>query len=203
MSLQDTLKRIVQEQGKDVLQKPELLSVMEDYQAFAKEGPAAKAVMQQLVRSGGIQALMSTRRSGTSLHPEIKRLVSDTAALGFKEEIVSDILKAIVFASGKMSRETEWPKVMNPQKTPNILPSKETPKKPFMWNRVRKWLKLNFSEMLVIPFLITAMCTVVTLSLTCFAFFFDPAEVSYWAKEFLICLISSIVIFFTFCFTDR
>jgi hypothetical protein len=57
--------------------------------------------------------------------------------------------------------------------------------------------------MLVIPFLITAMCTVVTLSLTCFAFFFDPAEVSYWAKEFLICLISSIVIFFTFCFTDR
>ena len=64
-------------------------------------------------------------------------------------------------------------------------------------------LKLNFSEMLVIPFFITAMCTVVTLSLTCFAFFFDPAEVNYWAKEFLICLISSIVIFFTFCFTDR
>lgn len=203
MSLQETLKRIIREQGREVLQKPELLAVLEDYQAFAKEGPAAKAVMQQLVRSGGIQALTSTRRSGTSLHPEIKRLVSDTAALGFKEEIVSDILKAIVFASGKMSRENEWPKVMNPQKTPNILPSKETPKKPSVWNRVRKWLKLNFSEMLVIPFLITAMCTVVTLSLTCFAFFFDPAELSYWAKEFLICLISSIVIFFTFCFTDR
>ena len=203
MNLQDTLKRIVQEQGRDILQKPELLSVMEDYQAFAKEGPATKAVMQQLVKSGGVQALLATRKSGTGLHPEIKRLISDTADLGFKEEIVSDILKAIVFASGKMSRENEWPKVMNPQKTPNILPSKETPKKPFVWNRVRKWLKLNFSEMLVIPFLITAMCTVVTLSLTCFAFFFDPAEVSYWAKEFLICLISSIVIFFTFCFTDR
>ena len=96
MSLQDTLKRVVQEQGKDVLQKPELLSVMEDYQAFAKEGPATKAVMQQLVKSGGVQALLATRKSGTSLHPEIKRLISDTAALGFKEDTVSDILKAIV-----------------------------------------------------------------------------------------------------------
>ena len=203
MSLQETLKQIIKEQGREVLQKPELLAVLEDYQAYVEEGPATRVIVQQLVRSGAIRSLVMARRSEAGLHPQIRQVVTQTAELGFQEEAVSEILKSIILASGKISSENNWPKVLTPQKTPNILPSKETPKKPSVWNRVMKWLKLNFSEMLVIPFFITAMCTVVTLSLTCFAFFFDPAEVSYWAKEFLICLISSIVTFFTFCFTDR
>ena len=202
MNLQDTLKRIVQELGRDILQKPELLSVMEDYQAFAKEGPAAKAVMQQLVRSGGIQALMSTRRSGTSLHPEIKRLVSDTAALGFKEEIVSDILKAIVFASGKMSRETEWPKVMTPQKTPVVVQQMTKSTKPSVWKRLKKWLWTYSEDLFAITLLITSIFTVVTLFLTLIAFVNGTPQVGHWAKEFLICLASTIVIFLIYAFSD-
>lgn len=202
MNLQDILKRIVQEQGRDILQKPELLSVMEDYQAFAKEGPAAKAVMQQLVRSGGIQALTSTRRSGTSLHPEIKRLVSDTAALGFKEEIVSDILKAIVFASGKMSRETEWPKVMNPQKTPVVVQQKTKPTTLSVWKRLKKWLWTYSEDLFAITLLITTILTVVTLFLTLIALVNGTPQVGHWAKEFLICLVSTIVIFFIYAFSD-
>ena len=203
MSLQNTLKLIIKDQGKEVLQKPELLAVLEDYQAFSGESPAAKVIMQQMVRSGTVKALMTTRKSGTGLQSEIRNMVTQTASLGFTEDAVSGVLKALVFASGKMSRENEWPKVLNPQKTPNLAPAKEILKKPSAWKRLNKWLKLNFADVLVIPFWITAMCTVVTLSLTCFAFFFDPAEVSYWAKEFLICLISTIVIFITYCFTDR
>ena len=203
MSLQETLKRIIREQGREVLQKPELLAVLEDYQAYADEGPATRAIVQQLVRSGAVRSLIMARRSEAGLHPQIRQVVTQTAELGFQEEAVSEILKSIILASGKISSETKWPMVQNPQKTPNLAPAKEILKKPSAWKRLNKWLKLNFADVLVIPFLITAMCTVVTLSLTCFAFFFDPAEVSYWAKEFLICLISSIVIFFTFCFTDR
>ena len=203
MSLQETLKRIIREQGREVLQKPELLVVLEDYQAYADEGPATRAIVQQLVRSGAVRSLVMARRSEAGLHPQIRQVVTQTAELGFQEAAVSEILKSIILASGKISSEAKWPKVLNPQKTPNLAPAKEILKKPSAWKRLNKWLKLNFADVLVIPFWITAMCTVVTLSLTCFAFFFDPAEVSYWAKEFLICLISTIVIFFTFCFTDR
>lgn len=203
MSLQDTLKRIIKEQGREVLQKPELLAVLEDYQAYADEGPATRVIVQQLVRSGAVRTLVTARRSGSSLHAQIRRVIKQTSDLGFQEETVSDILKAIVLASGRVSSESKWPKVLNPQKTPDVTPVKETSKKPSVWERVKKWLKLNFADTLVIPIWITVICTVVTLSVTCFAFFFDPAEVSYWAKEFLICLISTIVLFVTWCLTDR
>ena len=202
MSLQDTLKRMVHEQGKEVLQKPELLSVMEDYQAYAKEGPATKAVMQQLVRSGGVQALLATRKSGTSLHPEIKRLISDIAALGFKEDTVSDILKAIVFASGKMSRDNEWPKVMNPQKTPVMVQQMTRPTKPSVWKRLKKWLWTYSEDLFAITLLITSIFTVVTLFLTLIAFVNGTPQVGHWAKEFLICLASTIVIFLIYAFSD-
>ena len=203
MSLQETLKRIIRELGREVLQKPELLAVLEDYQAYADEGPATRAIVQQLIRSGAVRSLVMARRSEAGLHPQIRQVVTQTAELGFQEAAVSEILKSIILASGKISSEAKWPKVLNPQKTPNLAPAKEILKKPSAWKRLNKWLKLNFADVLVIPFWITAMCTVVTLSLTCFAFFFDPAEVSYWTKEFLICLISTIVIFITYCFTDR
>ena len=194
---------MVQEQGKEVLQKPELLSVMEDYQAFANEGPATKAVVQHLVRSGGLQTLMSTRKSGTSLYPEIKRLVSDTAALGFKEDMVSDILKAIVFASGKMSRENEWLKVMNPQKTPVVEKQMTRPTQPSVWKRLKKWLWTYSEDLFAITLLITSIFTVVTLFLTLIAFVNGTPQVGHWAKEFLICLISTIVLFFTYVLSDR
>ena len=55
MSLQNTLKLIIKDQGKEVLQKPELLAVLEDYQAFSGESPAAKVILQQMVRSGTLK----------------------------------------------------------------------------------------------------------------------------------------------------
>ena len=94
MSLQDTLKLIIKEQGIQMLQKPELLAVLEDYQAFSGESPAAKVIMQQMVRSGAVKALMTTRKCGIGLQPEIRNMVTQTAALGFSEDAVSGVLKA-------------------------------------------------------------------------------------------------------------
>ena len=203
MSLQDTLKLIIKEQGIQMLQKPELLAVLEDYQAFSGESPAAKVIMQQMVRSGAVKALMTTRKSGICLQPEIRNLVNQTAALGFSEDAVSGVLKALVFASGKMSRENEWPQVLNPQKTPVVSAQKTDPPKPSVWKRFKKWLWTYSEDLFAIALLITTILTVVTLFLTFIAFVHGTPQVGHWAKEFLICLISTIVLFFTYVLSDR
>ena len=203
MTLQDTLKQIVKDQGKEVLQKPELLAVLEDYQAFSGESPAAKVIMQQMVRSGTVKALMTTRKSGTGLQSEIRNMVTQTASLGFTEDAVSGVLKALVFASGKMSRENEWPKVLNPQKTPVVAVQKTDTPKPSLWKCLRKWLWTYSEDFFAIALLITTILTVVTLFLTLIAFVNGTPQVGHWAKEFLICLISTVVLFFTYVFTDR
>ena len=203
MSLQDTLKLIIKEQGIQMLQKPELLAVLEDYQAFSGESPAAKVIMQQMVRSGAVKALMTTRKSGIGLQPEIRNMVTQTASLGFTEDAVSGVLKALVFASGKMSRENEWPKVLNPQKTPVVSAQKTDPPKPSVWKRFKKWLWTYSEDLFAIALLITTILTVVTLFLTFIAFVNGTPQVGHWAKEFLICLISTIVLFFTYVLSDR
>ena len=203
MSLQDTLKLIIKEQGIQMLQKPELLAVLEDYQAFSGESPAAKVIMQQMVRSGAVKALMTTRKSGIGLQPEIRNMVTQTAALGFSEDAVSGVLKALVFASGKMSRENEWPKVLNPQKTPVVLAQKTDPPKPSVWKRFKKSLWTYSEDLFAIALLITTILTVVTLFLTFIAFVNGTPQVGHWAKEFLICLISTVVLFFTYVLSDR
>lgn len=203
MSLQNTLKLIIKDQGKEVLQKPELLAVLEDYQAFSGESPAAKVIMQQMVRSGTVKALMTTRKSGTGLQSEIRNMVTQTASLGFTEDAVSGVLKALVFASGKMSRENEWPKVLNPQKTPAVAMQNSNPPKPTVWKRFKKWLWTYSEDLFAIALLITTILTVVTLFLTFIAFVNGTPQVGHWAKEFLICLISTVVLFFTYVLSDR
>ena len=203
MSLQNTLKLIIKDQGKEVLLKPELLAVLEDYQAFSEESPAAKVIMQQMVRSGTVKALMTTRKSGIGLQPEIRNMVTQTAALGFTEDAVSGVLKALVFASGKMSRENEWPKVLNPQKAPAVAVQKADSPKPSVWKRLRKWLWTYSEDFFAIALLITTILTVVTLLLTFIAFVNGTPQVGHWAKEFLICLICTVVLFFTYVVTDR
>ena len=203
MTLQDTLKQIVKDQGKEVLQKPELLAVLEDYQAYDAESPATRTIMQHLVRSGAMKALLTTRKSGAGLQSEVSSVVSRTADLGFKEDAVSDVLKAVVFASGKMSRESEWPKVLNPQKTPVQVVQRAEPSKPSVWKRLWKWLWTYSEDFFVVALLITTILTVVTLFLTFIAFVNGTPQVGHWAKEFLICLISTIVLFFTYVLSDR
>ena len=203
MNLQDTLKQIVKDQGKDVLQKPELPALLEDYHAYDAESLAIRAIIQHLVRSGTLKALLTSRKSGTGLQSEVRDIVTRTSALGFKEEAVSDVLKAVVFASGKMSRESEWPKVLNPQKTPVVLAQKTDPPKPSVWKRFKKWLWTYSEDLFAIALLITTILTVVTLFLTFIAFVNGTPQVGHWAKEFLICLISTIVLFFTYVLSDR
>lgn len=203
MTLQDTLKQIVKDQGKGVLQKPELLAVLEDYQAYDAESPATRTIMQHLVRSGAMKALLTTRKRGTGFQSEVSSVVSRTADLGFKEDAVSDVLKAVVFASGKISRENEWPKVLNPQKTPMVAVQKTDPPKPSVWKRLRKWLWTYSEDFFAITLLITTILTVVTLLLTFIAFVNGTPQVGHWAKEFLICLICTVVLFFTYVVTDR
>lgn len=202
MSLQDKLKLIIKEQGAQVLQNPELLAVLEDYQAFSSESPAAKAIMQQMVRSGAIKSLMATRKSGAGLQSEVRSVISRTADLGFKEDAVSDVLKAVVFASGKMSRENEWPKVLNPQKTPVDVSNKIAPPQRPVWKRFKTWIWTYSEELFVITLLITAILTVVTLFLTFAAFVNGTPKVGHWAKEFLICLSCTVVLFFAYVLFD-
>ena len=77
MSLQETLKQIIREQGREVLQKPELLAVLEDYQAYADESPATRAIVQQLVRSGAVRTLVMARRSEAELFRNVGYPVFD------------------------------------------------------------------------------------------------------------------------------
>ena len=147
--------------------------------------------------------MLTTRKRGTGLQSEVSSVVSRTADRGFKEDAVSDVLKAVVFASGKISREKEWPKVLNPQKTPAVAMPNSNPPKPTVWKRFKKWLWTYSDDLFAIALLITTILPVVTLYLTFIAFVNGTPQVGHWAKEFLICLISTVVLFFTYVFTDR
>lgn len=112
MSLQDSISLIIQEQGVSVLQSPALLGMLEDLGAYKEEEPSTRTIMRELIRSGQVRKLLESQKKGRDLQFEIKTIITDTVQTGgFREDAVSDTLKIVALASGKISKEKDWPEL--------------------------------------------------------------------------------------------
>ena len=116
MNLQDTISFIIKEQGASALQSPALLGMLEDFGAFKEEEPSTRTIMRELIRSGQVRKLLESKKKGRDLQFEVKTIIADTVQVcGFREEAVSETLKKVALASGKISKEKDWPELSNNQ----------------------------------------------------------------------------------------
>ena len=110
MNLQETIKQLIHEQGKDVVRSSIFMGMLDDYGAFREEEPATKTIVRELVKTGQVQRLADSLNKRTNLHFEIRTIVAETARSGgFREDLVSDTLKRIALGIGKIQKEQDWP----------------------------------------------------------------------------------------------
>ena len=128
MNLQQTIETLVHEQGEEILSSPTLIAWLEDLGAFNDEESATKTIMRELVRTGQVRKLIESSKKGQQLQFEIKTIISDTSdAGGFRTETVSDTLKKVALASGKIKKESEWPEITEPKvEEQSVVNPKET-----------------------------------------------------------------------------
>ena len=72
MNLQETIRLLIKEQGKDVVKSPALMGMLDDYGAFREEEPATKTIVRELVRTGQMQRFIDSPNKGRNLHFEIR-----------------------------------------------------------------------------------------------------------------------------------
>ena len=112
MNLQETIRLLIKEQGKDVVKSPALMGMLDDYGAFREEEPATKTIVRELVRTGQVQRFIDSPNKGRNLHFEIRTIISETARSGgFREDLVSDTLKRIALGIGKIQKAQDWPTI--------------------------------------------------------------------------------------------
>ena len=110
MTLQETIRLLTQEQGRDVVSSPAFMGMLDDYGAFREEEPATRTIVRELVRIGQMQRFIDSPNKGRNLHFEIRTIVSETARSGgFREELVSVALRKIALGVGKIQKEQDWP----------------------------------------------------------------------------------------------
>ena len=214
MNLHETIRLLINEQGKNVVGSPTFMGMLDDYGAFREEEPATKTIVRELVRTGQMQRFIDSPNKGRNLHFEIRTIVSETARSGgFREHLVSDTLKRIALGIGKIQKAQDWPsfneekvEVKKPSKssvkvTPKQVTATGTPAKPSarpsVWKRIGKWFARSHEELLFGAFIICVLLAVVTLIQTIYRLVVGPPDVAETkAWEFLICLICTGVMWF-------
>ncbi|MBR5103268.1 MAG: hypothetical protein IKV05_01105 [Bacteroidales bacterium] len=214
MNLQETIKQLIHEQGKDVVRSSTFMGMLDDYGAFREEEPATKTIVRELVKTGQVQRLADSLDKRTNLHFEVRTIVAETARSGgFREELVFVTLRKIAIGVGKIKKEQDWPsfneekvegekssrssiKVAPKQVTATGTPAKSSAR-PSVWKRIGKWFAGNYEELLFGAFIICVLLAIITLIQTIYRLVVGPpdvAEAKAW--EFLICLICTGVMWF-------
>ena len=67
MNLQETIKLLIQEQGKEVVSSSTFMGMLDDYGAFREEEPATKTIVRELVKAGQVQRLIDSPNKGKNL----------------------------------------------------------------------------------------------------------------------------------------
>ena len=110
MNLQETIKQLIHEQGKDVVRSSIFMGMLDDYGAFREEEPATKTIVRELVRTGQMQRFIDSPNKGRNLRFEIRTIVSETARSGgFREDLVSATLMKIALGAGTIQKVQDWP----------------------------------------------------------------------------------------------
>ena len=215
MNLKEAIRLLIKEQGRDVVNSPAFLGMLDDYGAFREEEPATRTIVRELVRTGQGQRLIDSPNKGRNLHFEIRTVVSETARSGgFREDLVSVTLMEIALGAGKIQKVQDWPTITEEKPDENGKPSKPSVKvplqgvtttatsakssvRPSFWKRVGKWFTRHLGDLLFWAFIICVLLAVVTLIQTIYWLVVGPpdvAEAKAW--EFLVCTICAVVMWF-------
>ena len=190
MSLQQTIETLVREQGEGILYSPALIGWLDDLGAFNDENTATKTIMRELVRSGQVRKLIESSKKGQALQFEIKTIISDTAeAGGFRNETVSDTLKIVALASGKIRKENEWPKISEQRvNLPNVsqtskhnAPARKKSKK----QRISLVKRLDWDGVFAVALILSAILAVVSLFAVYCCWIYDSPSISSWGWALL------------------
>lgn len=198
MSLQDTISLLIQKHGKDVLSNPCLMAMLDDYGAFREEEPATRIIVRELIRTGQVQKIIGSSKSGRDLQFEVRTVVTETARSGgFREEVVSDALKKMVIGSGKIQREKDWPQPTNPtpptpttQWTAMATKQSKSHNSTSVWKSIVKWTKKILIGLLICIPVVCAVLTVIHFVMTIYHLVEGPPDAGEsHAWKFLIYLI--------------
>lgn len=211
MNLHETIRLLIKEQGKNVVSSPAFMGMLDDYGAFREEEPATKTIVRELVRTGQVQRLIDSPNKGRNLHFEIRTVVSETARSGgFREDLVSVTLMEIALGAGKIQKVQDWPTLNEekPSAKASLQPAVTAGTKikakagPSMWQRIKRGIYYYADLWCMIPVVICFFGAVITLFLSVFAFFASSPEAGYWAKWLLVCVVTGVFVFITYCIVD-
>ncbi len=122
MELHKAIQQIIKAHGKNTLQEPRLLNMLNDYQAY-KANPACKFFVSSLFNEGVIALLMSYGQWNTQCNQLVNQVSKTT---GFQVSLVSLVLKSFAFGLGWL-KESD---IFNTPNNPNPPKPKPTPPAP-------------------------------------------------------------------------
>lgn len=207
MGLQQTIERLVREQGQEILSSPALIGWLDDLGAFSNEDSATKIIMRELVRTGQVRKLMESSKKGQNLQFEIRSIITDTSdACGFRYETVSDTLKIVALASGKIRKENEWPKISEQRvNQPNVSQtSKQNASAPKKSKKQRRPLvkRLDWDGVCAITLILCAVLAVGSLFAVFCCWIYDSPSIAAWGWTLLGSVITGVVILLLMAIID-
>jgi hypothetical protein len=190
MGLQQTIERLVREQGEEILSSPALIGWLDDLGAFSNEDSATKIIMRELVRTGQVRKLIESSKKGQNLQFEIRSIITDTSdACGFRYETVSETLKKIALASGKIRKENEWPKISEQRvNLPNVSQTSKhnaSARKKSKKQRISLVKRLDWDGVCAITLILCAILAVVSLFAVFCCWIYESANISVWGWTLL------------------
>ena len=126
MRLNDAIRTLIDKDGIDILSSTTFLGLLEDLKAFDGEDFSTRVIMQTIVKNKQINKIVDSQKKGEELNFEIQSIATEITNYGFRSEPVTDILKIIYLAIGKID-ESSWPDLNTKDTTIPTHPIKSTP----------------------------------------------------------------------------
>ena len=99
MELQDAIKGIVDQFGKEIIAKKKFIYMVADYHSF-KDNPAEKIILTAIVNAGYSARLLNISSGGDVLIIQRQIINEICNNYGFREELVSQIINCLTSSSG-------------------------------------------------------------------------------------------------------
>ena len=124
MNLENSIKQIVAQFGKDKLKSRTIVGFLDDFQAFSDEHPVVKVVVKQLNESGFLSKMVDL----STQDDQWKIIVADiiykvSEQHGLQKNLVSDVLHKIALGIGLVNGAFDWNKEFNYKSANTAQPS--------------------------------------------------------------------------------
>lgn len=112
MNLRDTIQKIIEEQGDDIIKKTSFVGMMDDYGAFTDESPAVREVFRKLAQNNYFEKV--TLMSKKTLEFDMKSMIFDISSkYGYQNTVVADVLKEVAFGIKLITSDKDWSGIAN------------------------------------------------------------------------------------------